>query len=171
MRIEYLFTVSRQGKIASKAIAYSTSKLHPELTPCSHVAVKIGPLIVESTLTNGVNIQPYQEWIKYNKVVYAFKCPTNRKAVKVLTDTFAGVWGKKYDYLGICFFAWRMLGFLILNRPLPKINRWESEKRRFCVELIEKITGEKYSMTSPIQLVARWINEGMEQIDIDNYEL
>lgn len=171
MRLEYLFTISRQNKFASKLIANTTGKLHPELNPCSHVAVKIGPIIVESTLTKGVNIQPYQEWIKNNKVVYAFRCPQDRKAVKVLTDTFSGVWGKKYDYLGICFFAWRILGFLILKKPLPRVNRWESEKRRFCVELIEKITGEKYSMTSPIQLVAKWKKQGMEQLDVNRYSI
>lgn len=171
MRIEYLFSKSRQEKLGSKVIAWGTGKLHPELEPCSHVALKLGPLIIESTLTKGVNIQPYQEWIKYNKVVHAFLCPKERRAVKVLDTIFAKSWGKKYDYFGILFFAWRVLGFIILKRPLPQINRWESKKRYFCVELVENITGEKYQMTSPIQLVAKWDKCGIERLNINKYDI
>lgn len=170
MKIEYLFTKSRHKKLGSNLITWSTGKLHPELKPCSHIAVKLGPIVVESTLTKGVNIQPYQFWIKSQEVVHAFKCPEDRKAVRVLDTIFAKSWGKSYDYKGILFFAWRILGFLLFKRPLPQINRWQSPNRYFCVELIENITGETYQMTSPIQLVKRWKDAKMEEIDPSTYK-
>lgn len=171
MRLEYLFSVSREGKFGSKLIANTTGKLCPHLEPCSHVSVKIGPLIVESTLTSGVRIQPLKTFIKHNKVVHAFRCPQDRRAVKVLEDLFKCFWGKKYDYPGILYFAWRMLGFLILKRPLPAKNRWQKEHRYFCVEIIEATTGYKYHMTSPIQLVDCWKRQKMDEINPDKYNM
>jgi hypothetical protein len=171
MKIEYLFTKSRHKKIGSKLISWSTGKLHPELKPCSHVAVKLGPIIIESTLKNGAQIQPYSEWIKHHEVVHAFKCPHERTAIKVIKDVFRNSWGKSYDYLGILYFAWRMLGFLVLKRPLPSVNRWQSKNKYFCVEMIEKITGQDYQMTSPIQLVSTWKKAKLEEIDIKHYSI
>jgi hypothetical protein len=170
MRIEYLFTKSRNNKLGSRLISWSTGKLHPELNPCSHVAIKLGPIIIESTLKNGAQIQPYSEWIKHHVVVYAFKCSEDRKAVEVIDKVFKSFWGKCYDYAGILFFSWRMLGFILFKKPLPKINRWQSSKKYFCVEMIEKITGQDYQMTSPIQLVSIWKQVGLEELSVENYK-
>lgn len=171
MKIEYLFTKSRENKIGSRLISWSTGKLHPEIAPCSHVAVKLGPIVIESTLTNGAQIQPYSEWIKHHKVIHAFKCPENRKAINVIQDVFRASWGRSYDYKGILYFSWRMLGFIVLKRPLCQVNRWQSDNKYFCVEMIEKITGENYQMTSPIQLVKTWKDEDLEEIDIKHYSI
>jgi hypothetical protein len=171
MKIEYLFTKSREGKVGSKLISWGTGKLHPEITTCSHVAVKMGPIVIESTLTKGAQIQPYSEWIRHNEVVHAFRCSVKRKAVDVIQNVFKASWGKSYDYFGILFFTWRMLGFIILGRELPKINRWQSKNKYFCVEMIEKITGADYQMTSPIQLVKTWKDQNIEELDIKQYSI
>ena len=171
MRIEYLFTKSRNFKVGSSLISWGTGKLHPQLKPCSHVGLKLGPLIIESTLTSGVQIVPYLDWIKHQEVVYAFKCPTERKAIDVIDKVFKSSWGKSYDYLGILYFTWRMLGFILFKRPLARKNRWQSNKRYFCVEIIERITGQSYQMTSPIQLVNTWKQENLEEVDIKQYSI
>lgn len=166
MRLEYLFTESRDKKAwGSTLIKWGTGKLCPDLKPCSHVAIKIDNIILESTMTRGVSIVPYLYWIKNQRVVHAFRCPENRDAGNVLELAVKSTYGKKYDYAGILFFTWRMLGFLLLKRPLPKINRLHHSSRYFCIELISFITNEDYSMTSPIQLVERWKDQKLEEIN------
>lgn len=169
MKLEYLFTKARKNKIGSRLISWGTGKLHPNLKPCSHVAIKAKNVVFESTIGTGVRIIPYKLWIQENEVVHAFECPKDRKVSKIIETSISCIWGKKYDWLGILYFVWRMLGFLILKRPLPAKNRWERPTHFFCVELLESITGEKYSMTSPIQLVSKWDNKNMKRININKY--
>lgn len=170
MKVEYLFTISRSKKAwGSKLIQWGTRFIHPELTPCSHVAVKMGELVLEATLEKGVDIIPYDLWIKKNKVIYSFKCSINRDIHSILKETLNHTYDKKYDWFGILFFAWRILGFIILNRPLPSVNRWHDSNKFFCVEVIGKITGENYQMMSPIQLVKHFKDLKLKEVSKDNY--
>lgn len=170
MKLEYLFTVSRKNKIGSRIIAKSTKNIHPELKECSHVVIKMGPIIFESTIGKGVTIIPYKNWIKEHRVVYAFQCATDRKAKDVINNVISKFYGKKYDWNGIAYFSWRVLLFLLFGSKIPKKNKWEQKNKFFCVELIESITGEKYSMTSPIQLVKILKSHGLVELDVSNYD-
>lgn len=170
IKIEYLFTESRDPKkVGSRLIKWGTGKLHPEIQSCSHVALKIGNLVLESTLSNGVDLVPYKYWIKQHKVVHAFLCPASRHPEDIIDKAINVTYNKSYDWFGIMFFSWRMLGFILLNRPLPQINRWHSVSKFFCVEVISAITGENYHMTSPVQLVAKWRKCGVKRLNPDKY--
>jgi len=168
MKLVYLFTKDKKQRPFSKIICKGTNIIHPEMEECSHVAIKMGPIVFEST-GKGVNILPYKNWIETKTIVYAFECPKDRKAKDVINNVISKFHGKKYDWLGVLYFTFCVLSFIFFKTPLPKENKWQSDKKFFCVELVESITGEKYSMTSPIQLAKIWIDEGVKQLDISEF--
>ena len=171
MIVEYLFTVSKKKKAwGSKLISWSTGKLHPEIDGCSHVAIRMGDLVLESTLSRGVDIVPYSIWIKNHRVVHAFECSVDRNITSMINTGLKYTYDKGYDYMGILFFAWRMLGFLLFKKSLPVVNRWHSDNKFFCVEVIGKVIGEDYQMMSPIQLVYKFKKSKLKQIDVQQYE-
>jgi hypothetical protein len=156
-----LFVASRKKDrkiLGSRLIAWSTSRLEPQIAPCSHLAIILRKtLVIESTASTGVRIMPYEAWARDNEVVHAFEKPYKGVLSQYIPQLMRKLWDVDYDYLGIAYFAWRMLLRIYLGRPLPKTNPWESEDRRYCVEIF----GDKseLSMVSPIQLVARWYSD------------
>lgn len=152
-KLEYLF--SYNNLVGSKLISWATNHQNQtEYKTPSHVAILVNDfLVIESTMTTGVRLIPYKAWLaKGNKVACSVKCPQKREWQDVMEGVFA-LWGKKYDYIGIVFFGWHLLKQKLFKKPLPKKNKWESNNRFFCVEIVENITGETYEMTSPVDLM------------------
>lgn len=152
-KLEYLF--SYNNKVGSKAIQWFTKHQNKtEYVTPSHVAVLINDfLVIESTMLTGVRIIPYEKWLsKGNQVAYRMQCPNDRVWDDVMKGVFK-IWGKKYDFVGILYFAWFLLLNKYLKKPMPKNNKWESNNKFFCVEIVENITGETYEMTSPVDLM------------------
>lgn len=154
------YVASRKRKLSkylgSKVISLSTSSLEPDLEPCSHLCIILRKtLVIESTLCTGVRIIPYSEWIKENEVVYSFNKPYEHKLSQYIPKVMDRLWGKKYDRLGILYFAWRISLWLAFRIPLPKKNKWDNPDKRFCVEIF----GDKLSMVAPIQMVAVWLKD------------
>lgn len=168
MSVSYLFSKSKTNKIGSRAISYFTNFLVPDLNPCSHVAIKVNDLVFESTLTSGVRIVLYDNWIKTNTVVYTVNCVDKIDHYVVLKKAMDITYDKKYDWMGILYFAKCIISKLLFDIDIPKVNKWQSEQRYFCVELIESITGKKYSMITPIQLVSEWKDSGREVIEFND---
>ena len=143
---------SRNEKCGSKLISWASSKEH--LTnvkvPPSHVAVLIDDtIVVESTLSSGVRMLPYNSWSEINEELYKIECDCPNDDIKGGLEL---VWGKKYDWMGILYFAWRYLGLILLKKPLPSVNRWQSSSKYFCTEYAGLILGKKLSMISPAKL-------------------
>jgi hypothetical protein len=69
-----------------------------------------------------------------------------------IADEYRKIKGKKYDYLGVIYLGLCIIPtFLGLN--LPKKNKLESPNRYFCCEVLGKLTGKYYGMSSPIQIL------------------
>lgn len=142
--------------LGSRIISSTTKELQPELEPCSHLCIILKKtLVIESTIKTGVRIIPYNHWIKENEVVYAFDKPYEGRLSQYIPKLMDKMWGKDYDKLGILYFTWRMALFLSLGLALPKVNKWQDKNKRFCVEIF----GENLGMTSPIQMVALWLED------------
>ena len=158
MKVDYLFSRSPKS-IASKLIAWASSKegLSLDKYP-SHIAVLLdGTMVVESTFTTGVRIIPYSHWVKKNEELYRIPCiEEHRDGQDTLNKAFV-LWGKGYDWIGILFFTWRFLGLLLLKRPLPAKNHWQSSKRYFCCEYAGSLTGQDFSMKSPARICNDWL--------------
>lgn len=157
MKVEYLF--SRNKKWGSRAIAWAASHENTGLEQIpSHAAVLIDETwVFESTFSSGVRVVPYSEWLKINEELYKVPCSIKVRSSKDTLEKAAKLWGSKYDWLGILFFTWRYLGLILLKKPLPSKNRWESPDRHFCTEFMAKLTEEDYSMKSPARICANWL--------------
>ena len=152
-KIRYVASVRRKSEIGSKLIVWGTKDLQSNLEPCSHLAIIVrDTLVIESTLSTGVRIMPYSRWLEINKVVHNFEKEYSGRLSDYLPSILDRMWGKKYDYTGIFYFAHRILMKKVFGAKLPQDNKWECKKRRFCVEIF----GDKLSMVSPIQMVAKW---------------
>ena len=155
-KVKYVASKRSDDKIGSRMIAWGTKQLEPDLKPCSHLAIVVrDTLVVESTLTSGVRIIPYSKWLEYNEEVYAFEKPYEGSLSAYLPSILDRLWGRSYDYCGVMYFAWRIALNKLFRIKVPKENKWESSYKRFCVEVF----GEKLSMTSPIQMVRKWIDD------------
>lgn len=156
-KVAYVASVKRDKKYkGSRLISWGTKTLEPTLEPCSHLCIILRKtLVIESTLTTGVRIIPYNHWIKKNRVVHSFEKEYDGKLSQYIPLVMDKMWGKDYDYPGILYFAWRLALWLFLRIALPKVNKWNSPEKRFCVEIF----GEKLGMTSPVQMVARWLKD------------
>lgn len=152
-KLEYIFSVS--SKPGSKTISWGTKHQNTSSLPTpSHVSLLVNNwLILESTLTSGVRIIPLEAWKKSgNTIIYSVKCIKKREWEDLIKSVFK-LYGRKYDYLGILYFSYRIILQKFLNIPLPTKNKLESPNKYFCVELIEQVTKEDYEMTSPVQLM------------------
>jgi hypothetical protein len=132
MKLHFLF--SRNKKCGSKLIAWSSSLFPSHITNLkevpSHVAVLVeNTFVIESTLTTGVRLVPYDKWKQINEELYKIEYKQTGESVKYLLFE---VWGKKYDYLGILYFTYQMLKHLIFKSELPTQNYWERENYFFC---------------------------------------
>lgn len=159
MKVEYLF--SRQsGKLVSELISWAGSMEGFELPEYpSHMAVLLdGEMVVESTLFTGVRIIPYKHWKRKNEEIFRIPCVAARDSKDALAKAF-DLWDKGYDWAGILFFAWRYLGLLCLDRPLPAVNRWQSDNRYFCTEYAGSLTGQNLSMKSPARVCHEWLED------------
>ena len=158
MKVEYLF--SRNNKsLVSKLIAWASQKenLNLEKYP-SHMAVLIDDtLVVESTLMTGVRLIPYTAWKKKNEELFKIPCVQEVRDSKEVLESAFKLYGKKYDWVGILFFAWRYLGLILLGRELPAKNHWQNKNRYFCCEYAATLSGEDFSMKSPARVCHDWL--------------
>lgn len=153
---------SSNHKIGSRLIATGTWLFESEcrnyykdiLSTPSHVAVRHGDLVLESTFSNGVSICKFSEWIKTHKLLYSIDFPaTSADQVNV---AILSLYGRKYDWLGVLYYAVRLL-----IPHLPYRNRWQNSRRYFCTELAASLTNPAYSDLSPAKLfieVQKWNN-------------
>jgi hypothetical protein len=166
MNLHYLF--SRNQKIGSRLISWGSSlfkehitNLEPDKVP-SHVAVLIDETyVIESTMTTGVRVIPYNKWQEKNEELYKIPCIQNKRLLVEKTKmVLFEVWGKKYDYVGIIYFTYCMIKHLVFKSCLPDKNKFERENYYFCTEFAARIGNYNYSMTTP----AKMCNDFLEGI-------
>lgn len=160
-KLYYLF--SRNQKIGSKIISWASGTLVKDLEKVpSHMAILIEvngipDLVFESTLSSGVRIVPYKNWLEINEECYKIPCIKQRKVDEIF-NLVHEYWGKKYDWLGILYFIPCFIAHFLFKVPFPKENAWQQENRYFCNELGGEIAGyEKYSMVTPAKMCSDFL--------------
>lgn len=164
MKIKLYYLFSRNEKIGSKIIAFGSSLLVKDLEKVpSHMALLVEidgwpeSFVLESVLETGVRIVPYLKWLEINEECYKIPCKEERKLEEIVKYTH-DYWGKKYDYPGIAYFAWRFFLHLVWKLPFPKENAWQSDDKYFCNELGGEISGyQKYSMVTPAKMCSDFL--------------
>ena len=153
MKVQYLF--SKNKKIGSRIISWAAKfeKLPMDDLP-SHVAVLVDEQwVIESTLTTGVRIAPYDKWKEINQELHKIPCSVFNRDSKLVLSEATAVWNKKYDWSGIMYFALCYIGLILFKKPLPKQNKWQKKNKYFCTEYIGTLTGIEHSMSSPAKLL------------------
>jgi len=162
IKLYYLF--SRNEKIGSKLTAWASGLLVKDLEKVpSHMALLVEiensstSMVLESVLDNGVRLIPYSKWQEINEECYRVEC----KEKHTLEEIFKWCheyWGKKYDWPGIAYFAWRFFLHLVFKLDFPKENAWQSDSKYFCNELGGEIAGYmKYSMVTPAKMCSDFL--------------
>lgn len=161
MKLFYLF--SKNKKIGSRLISWASGLLVKDLEKVpSHVALLIScdnlELVVESVLENGVRVIPYSVWKTINEECYKIEHDLNSDID--VASVISNVWGKKYDWLGVIFFALCFIGHLLFKIPFPKKNYWHSRNKYFCTEVVAKLNEyDKYSMTTPAKMCSDFLKD------------
>ena len=162
MKIDIKYLFSRNKLIGSRAISWGTKHLeNVEDTP-SHVAVLLNSKwVVESTLETGVRVISYAKWKIKNREVEAIECLQSWTMAEI-KELFRPLKGLKYDYLGVLYFGWKIALNKLLRIKIPVENKFSHDNKYFCCEVIGKMTGVDYDMTSPVQLMVK-IQKGIEE--------
>jgi len=142
---------SHNNMIGSKIIAHGSAHLEPNMPKTSHVAVLINERWVhESTGNNGVAVISYDKWKSIHKEVARVQLKS--REYQEIADRYREIQKKDYDYLGVLYLGLciipTFLGFKLLKR-----NMWQSKTRYFCCEVLGYLTGQDYSMCSPVQIL------------------
>lgn len=118
----------------------------------SHVAILIDDIyVIESVMSDGVRIIPYNKWLERNILISKIEADNFKECPK---DLMFEMWGKSYDNKGLFYFAICVLKNKLFNTPLPKTNIFEQEDRFFCTEFASRIyDGDTGSMRTPLQLM------------------
>lgn len=153
--IDYVF--SKNKKIGSKVISFGTKFLQKDkslITP-SHVAILVNNRwVIEAVVNGGFRVIPYSKWLEINQELYKIAIHSDYTFDKIKAK-FKALIGKKYDYAGVLYFAYRILLFVLFKLPIPKFNKLDRGNRYFCTEVVAEFTNNHNSMISPIQLLEK----------------
>lgn len=146
--VEILFT--RGNSLLSQAICGVTGE------PVSHVAIRIGSLIIHSNL-RGVHLESAITFLNNCKVIYTVPCITREhKILNVLANSEFSC----YDVGGLLFAGLALLARHYLKIPLPKVNLWQSSGAFLCTEFVsEAISVEQDAMITPYGLYLKLIGD------------
>lgn len=161
--VDALFSSS--PKIGARIISGGTTHLAPNIKEApSHVALLVnGRWVHESTGKAGVAVISYDLWSKLHKEVA--RVPLPDREYQEIADQYRKIKGKKYDYLGITFFAIALIPsffayhiFGAKNFMLPKVNRFQNPNKYFCCEALGSLLGKCYSMRAPVQVLSELLH-------------
>ena len=154
IKLHYLF--SKNKKIGSTIIRKATKHLEPDISEeeiPSHVAILINNRwVFESTLESGVRRISYEKWLEINTEIDKIECQTERTLEGVL-GLFRGILDQDYDYLGVCYFGYRLALSILFDTEIPKINKWNQDNSYFCSEVVGKLLELDYQMIAPVQIM------------------
>jgi len=157
VKIQYLF--SRRPLAGSKLISWGTNHQYPDLSfeeVPSHVAVLInGKWVIESTLATGVRVIGYNKWKEINIEVAKIDCVRKDWSFSVIKGMFKEIKGRKYDWGGIIYLAFRLAKQKYLGKPLPSVNKFNDPNKYFCTEVLSKMTGLTYEMSTPVDVMMK----------------
>ncbi len=153
MKVSVTYIFSKNNKIGSKIIRWATSHLKTQNydTP-SHAAILVNHRWVhESTLESGVRVVSIDEWSKQNVIVCSISCPVERDYEEI-KKYFGVIRNKKYDWLGVIYLGFYILLSRYFGIKIPDKNKWQSDNKYFCTEVIGYMINEDFDMKSPTEV-------------------
>jgi hypothetical protein len=148
--LHYLF--SKKDKWGSKLISWASSKMVEMDDYPAHVALLINDRwVFESTYKNNVSIMTYNKWLELNHETHKIQCNKEREYNEI-KDLFRRLEGKKYDWGGIIYFAYRFILYYLFSIKLPVMNKLQSKEKYFCCEVIGELNDISYDMSLPSQV-------------------
>lgn len=151
------FLFSRNNLCGSRLISWASGLIVKDLEKVpSHVAVLINindaDMVLESVLEKGVRVVPLDYWIQRNEVCYQV-IPKEPIPISKAFGMMTNLYGKKYDWGGIAFFALCFVRFILFKTPFPKKNLWEDPNKYFCSEAAFALTNYgKAGMATPAKM-------------------
>ena len=90
---------------------------------------------------NGFTVNFLHNFLEKNDVVAAIKPKTtNLKMEKRIFLALMNRYdGTEYDFKGLLYFCWRVVLLKLVNAPIPKVNRWGSNKEPICTGVSNEI--------------------------------
>jgi len=150
MKVQVAALFSSNKMIGSRIIAEGTHHLAPSLPKVSHTALLVNNRWVHESTGHGVKICSYDVWKKQHNEMA--RVDLQIMEYQQLADHFRQIQDLKYDYLGVIYLALCIIP-TFWGRCLPKENKWASDNKFFCCEVLGFLTGKDYSMYTPIQIL------------------
>jgi len=151
----------KSDKIGARLISFGTKRdgQTAEDTP-SHVAfLFFDTIIIDSTLSNGVREVSLGYIKDHYRIINCIELPVSEEETyRYLEKARGEILGARYDWAAIAYFSWRVL----LNKigiPFPKKNKLNFKNKYFCTEVYSIITGERYGIVSPNDLLLKMIEK------------
>lgn len=142
----------KKDKVGAKLIRWGTKRKDQDMqnTPSHMGIVMNGMWSIDSTISNGVEMDYFPEYVKDYEAVAVYRdLGEIRKPGEVAAEIMKKARHAKYDWKAVLYFGWRRALEIFFKIPMPKKNKWESKNSWFCNEMYELVRGDDYSMASP----------------------
>ena len=157
------FLYSNNKKCGSKLISWATRDHGQSLqeTP-SHFSILLYDwLVIESTLAFGLEPKLYSKFKDHNNIIAQFAPKDGKRdAALIAKKTADKNRNANYDFAGALFLGWHAIMRFHFDKPLPKVNRFDSAKDFFCNEIYADLYGGDVSMKHP-----NWLMKDMMKDD------
>ncbi len=135
----YLF--SKSNKLGSKAIRWGLNSdvSHMAILASHEYEINEQSLVIESRLSNGVDVTWLKTFKEHNEIVTAVK-PIElmpKYSEKLFRELATQIGGDDYDWRGVSYLTLAALYFVkLLGRDLEGSNLWASSKDQYCSEAL-----------------------------------
>lgn len=148
---------SHNDKIGSKIIAKGSKHLEPSMPETSHTSVLINGRWVHEATGDGVHVRSYDLW--KTEHIETGRIDLGTRDYQEIADQYRKINDKEYDYLGVFYLG--ICVALYWGRELPKVNKWQSNDKFFCCEVLGYLTNKDYRISCPVQILGElWREHG-----------
>ena len=110
---------------------------------CSHYALEFfsergdKALVIESRFPSGPRIRTREQFLKKNTLVHEVNYPLSvEDETNIFHDAIGHLFGLKYDFKAVLFFAYAAFLKKFFDVPLPRYNPWGTDTMAYCSEII-----------------------------------
>lgn len=164
MKHNFVHGYSKSQKIGSKLIRWGT-KDNGETSqevPSHYFIVFFRKIVIESKLESGVRVTYWGAFQQKNTIVKLLVPIGEQEKREKTGNMFKGLleksYGRPYDYMGVLYFAYRIILKKMFGWSMPEKNYWESPDKFFCDEIFSIVSGRDMSMKSPNDLMKEMVS-------------
>lgn len=143
------------SKLFSRAISFFSKQEEDKLENVpSHMALVFGQrFMVEARGADGVHLNFFSTFLKDNEIIEIYDYKRGNEVGlqdrKLIIEACLKYHGKKYDFIGVLWFAFYIIRKWAFGTPLPEENKWDGENRFFCSELMSFIDSRDHETSDP----------------------